>query len=489
MWILLSEFDDIQAASAMLSDELTIESVRIFALEDELCPDYVYVGRSNDFFKDNRSSVILVHRKDVAIVNETDVSVVLNKLVSIFDKYHAWEKQLLDAMRKVNPYQSVLEAAHEVFRCPMFFGHKDLRIYALTEQYSDAEVYDGWDDVKVLHTMPDYLLKHTRPLDMSKYPDEMDVVAIPVENDPTKHFKFQIRANVYHQMNIWGHLYLYYGGDVVPPAFIQLMREVAKLFSQIIASSEYRTSRYEQFSFLVDILDGRQVDVRQVEPYYDAFHLQKNASLVLVDIASEKPDFTSVLFDWFCDSIADYATNTIVFPYKNSIVVIMQKDDGLLDALLSYSMRLNTRADFRCGISFEFQGIENIATHYFQASYALKIPAADGGKIHRFSEDAFGGIIQAFRENIHWQDFIFPALKQLIAADKENNTEYFNTLCSVLICQNNFALAAKALYIHRNTVRYRMAHIEQALGVDLQNKETWVYLHFCCMLLTGGDAP
>lgn len=36
----------------------------------------------------------------------------------------------------------------------MFFGNRNMHIYAITRQYSKEQVYEEWDDVKALNTMP-----------------------------------------------------------------------------------------------------------------------------------------------------------------------------------------------------------------------------------------------------------------------------------------------------------------------------------------------
>lgn len=54
--------------------------------------------------------------------------------------------------------------------------------------------------------------------------------------------------------------------------------------------------------------------------------------------------------------------------------------------------------------------------------------------------------------------------------------EYFKTLQVYLDCQGNLSEAAQRLFIHRNTLRYRLKQIEQALGKKLDDPELRVIL-------------
>ncbi len=57
----------------------------------------------------------------------------------------------------------------------------------------------------------------------------------------------------------------------------------------------------------------------------------------------------------------------------------------------------------------------------------------------------------------------------LIEEDKKNNTEFYHTLKMYLLCENNITIAAKKLYIHRNTMVYRLKQIKSCIGLDIND--------------------
>lgn len=72
-------------------------------------------------------------------------------------------------------------------------------------------------------------------------------------------------------------------------------------------------------------------------------------------------------------------------------------------------------------------------------------------------------------ENIRTKDFgnafskIYPLLKE------PDSEELISTLEVYLECESNCNIAAKQLFIHSNTVRYRIAKIQQICNIDLEN--------------------
>ena len=63
--------------------------------------------------------------------------------------------------------------------------------------------------------------------------------------------------------------------------------------------------------------------------------------------------------------------------------------------------------------------------------------------------------------------FCHPALSILNRYDVQNKTELYHTLDVFLRCDGILKDAADALYIHRNSLRYRMERIQELTGVDL----------------------
>lgn len=74
-----------------------------------------------------------------------------------------------------------------------------------------------------------------------------------------------------------------------------------------------------------------------------------------------------------------------------------------------------------------------------------------------------------FLNNLQSDYKIHPALKKLIEYDKDNGTEYVKTFSVYLKSFKNLTHTAEKLFLHRNTVLYRLKKIEEILQIDLNN--------------------
>ena len=74
------------------------------------------------------------------------------------------------------------------------------------------------------------------------------------------------------------------------------------------------------------------------------------------------------------------------------------------------------------------------------------------------------------RENL--EQIIPPAVKKLADYDKANNTQYLETLDSLLGNNLNLSKTAKELFIHYKTMLHRMDRICQIAEISLDDRQT-----------------
>lgn len=58
-------------------------------------------------------------------------------------------------------------------------------------------------------------------------------------------------------------------------------------------------------------------------------------------------------------------------------------------------------------------------------------------------------------------------LTELASEDEAKETKFYETLKQYLLVGNNVSMAAKKMFIHRNTMIYRLSKINEILGVDI----------------------
>jgi sugar diacid utilization regulator len=265
---------------------------------------------------------------------------------------------------------------------------------------------------------------------------------------------------------------------------MQLVRYAADIFGDLLnLSLNKNLEKYEKYSFLVDLLDEKDVPEAAIRNLYFQLDWEEASSLVLYKVSTPPSVYDGALFDWIYDSIAAKAVNEIVFKYNQAIVVITRKNEGKANTVISHLQALFSYANYHCGISYEFTGLNNIASHYFQAGRAIELTRNRGSKFHYFRDCAFDGLVCAVKAGINWRDYVTPSLLSLIDTDASQGTEYYRTLYCLLVNKGHSSNAAAALFIHRNTLKYRLDKITQILDMDVFDENVSSYLRFCYALL------
>jgi hypothetical protein len=483
MWILLDELADFSPKSKIQNGSVTIEGFRLFAYEEITQKDYVYIGYAHEFFGGDNDQIILVHQCDIIIIDHADLAEVFNRIIYAFDKFRRWDEKLLRARYEPNPYQAILEAAHEIFQCPMFFGNRNMHIYAITRQYTKEQLYEEWDDVKALNTMPVRFLERLKYLNMTeKYPNEVDPAIMPAWPD-TK-FEYHIRTNCYVNKTIWGHFYIYWYRKAVSPAIPQLTRHVADIYGQMLQEKQgINSDKYSIYSWLIELLDGHDIAIEVIRPIYWSLKWDEADTLVLYKISTSAAGYDHTLVYWLCDSFGEISPNAIIFPYNESIIIIARDIGKQMQMVQECIVRLISVSDYHCGASFSFTGLMNIVTYYKQAAYAIQHAPDQGGKLHAFKDCPLEGLASEIKSRLRWQEWVPPSLFKLIDSDATQGTEYYVTLYQLLVHKWHLGNTARALYIHRNTLLYRLEKMEHLLEVDIHNESILAYLRFCFFIM------
>lgn len=156
-----------------------------------------------------------------------------------------------------------------------------------------------------------------------------------------------------------------------------------------------------------------------------------------------------------------------LFDVSRRIVLLLR--DGLMQA----------------GMSFKYWDFETTPIYYCQACQAYEM-----GKIYRpdmwcysFADYALYHMLHYGSSMIPPRHLCHPALVSLYDYDKENGTELLKTLETYIKNNCNAAMAANALFIHRNTFYQRLGKIREIERFNLEDSNERLYLQMSINLI------
>lgn len=165
---------------------------------------------------------------------------------------------------------------------------------------------------------------------------------------------------------------------------------------------------------------------------------------------------------------------------KNNIFTLLIPNQYTQNELVNNLTKLVKKINitFYGGIGRD-NNVENLSVSYNEALLALKVAYANMpidtqikvGQLYirNFSELSVERILFSQAPHYEAKKLVEDCLEKIIKYDNEKNSELLYTLKTFLANNANFDHTADALYIHKNTVRYRLKMIEDLTQLDPKN--------------------
>ncbi|MBO7702707.1 MAG: helix-turn-helix domain-containing protein [Eggerthellaceae bacterium] len=174
----------------------------------------------------------------------------------------------------------------------------------------------------------------------------------------------------------------------------------------------------------------------------------------------------------------------LVLMHDETIVLVCRDKDYSVDALDRQLARLSHEMDVTVAVSDAFPGIAHATTAYRQCLAAHEVARIQELRgVIAFADAALPAFVEAIVTQDRVEELIDPRVSAV--ADISQGLELVENLRTYLTCGCNAAKAAKRLFMHRNTLDYRIARIEKTMAVSLPelSEEAAVRMILSCLLI------
>lgn len=128
---------------------------------------------------------------------------------------------------------------------------------------------------------------------------------------------------------------------------------------------------------------------------------------------------------------------------------------------------------------------------YIEAREAVKAVHFERGEnvIRLYNEIWYYKVIHEMSESDNTISFLNKYLRKLELYDAENNTDYVETLKMLTDNNWNYKATCEQLFVHYNTIKYRVDKVQEILGINLksENQRFQLKLYFTMKALTDSD--
>ena len=142
-----------------------------------------------------------------------------------------------------------------------------------------------------------------------------------------------------------------------------------------------------------------------------------------------------------------------------------------------------------CGVSNCFHDFMDLGTYFVQCSNALHYAEldADEKRCVAFTEKYMEFLLDELKKTGELRSLCDPGILALSRSDRNNREELLESIRMYLVNGRSVASTAREMFIHRNTLTYRLQTAENFLGVHLDdlNENEIVQMLLSCIIVRG----
>ncbi|KON88047.1 hypothetical protein AF332_15315 [Sporosarcina globispora] len=292
---------------------------------------------------------------------------------------------------------------------------------------------------------------------------------ISVKMDSRSHENFKV-APLFSKMNFLGYLIICQNGTAD-----KYSEEVIKngIRALCLAAYNKNTLLHYQKSKDIEMLESIFLGETDDKSLSD-FYIDLRKVRCIFQVQSSSPETLQSKFQMLSELLVVNETNSRLWIYNRKIV-------GVIDSIIDRERVAKILTDYpgvRIGVSAieDVNNCSKIKAMFEQSSAGLFHCQIHDAQLVFWDEMGIEKIAYNLQSHHLFQNFDEELLGPLFAYDREKNASLTETLYIYLKHFFNLQKSSSELYIHPNTVKYRLQKINELMHVDIQNPSNYSML-------------
>ena len=180
--------------------------------------------------------------------------------------------------------------------------------------------------------------------------------------------------------------------------------------------------------------------------------------------------------------------NCSFFYYDNSFVLICNDlpQDIFRQVITDFEKRMSLKMPgkrYNMGISSCMKDLDNLSIAYKRARAAVEMAMITGKTRMNFDDMGIYRLLSLVPDKALLKEMSQDLLRPLLLYDEKHDGEYLNTLENYLALDGSYLAMSERMFIHRNTLMYRMNKIKKLLDTDLDTAEDKMNYQIACLIM------
>ncbi|MDR0875580.1 MAG: helix-turn-helix domain-containing protein [Clostridiales Family XIII bacterium] len=444
-----------------------------------------------------RASVIPKTADNCLIIAQTEPGNMINLVHECFRMYIEWYKDLYETIAIGGSLESLLDKCTPILRNPFFIDDSSYRTLARLRNYPTGNFKDN-----------EYIFMQQNGHHSSEY-----IFAMLNSNVSVKSSEISPRAIV-HKLNFLAHRTLYstikVDGEIVAfftcieletpitPGMVDVCETLTILLGKVLSNREYLPALRQNGldgDLVLGVMNGTIVDCELTEKIFKQIGGKKDDYFIVYIHTNVNTSVNSFLLPRTTELLMSNFPNTFAFADGSRIIFFVNEPSGreLHDKIASSISFYLGDFDILIGFSLTFTDPGLLSVCFKQALAATKygLLANSKGKVFGYSDVAAYDILDKYGEPKVLLATCHPAAFILHKHDQNNRMTLLPVVKAFIEYAGNTAKISEKLYMHRNTVYYRMRQAESLTGIDFTDGTSHFHLLLSIYIVefTGTENP
>lgn len=402
-----------------------------------------------------------------------------NRIGDCLEQFAQWELKLRELLltRRLNEAMTLLG---KIFGNAVYLVDSGFRVLAIESNEIYSELSAIWKHLVTYGFIPYHILSGLRST------GEMN--ALQTQKDASLFYstcfnnKF-INRCLYQDGVLWGHFFVvgyrrgFTDGDL---AYAQWVGSVLEQTLSHLADPVFSRD-LDHETFFLHVIDRSLTDREQIAQQLRPLGWDPEGKYRILSLRADVNIL--MLAPLLCDKLERlFSCRSVI--WNDLVVGVFPIQEDAAGAMLQDRLRafINQEA-LIAGLSDVFDGFYRLPDNCRQAVRALELGAGRPGSLTAYGDIAVTHLIRSLEPEFSLDMFCDKAVFRLRDYDMANESEYLHTLEVYLRSERRLTDTAAALFIHRNTLIYRIERISKLTGLDLDDPDIRLRVLMSCRIL------
>lgn len=428
----------------------------------------------------------------IQITEQVPLEELFQFMVNIFISYNNWNQSMLLAIVQHKSIGEFLEIAAQKLINPIALLDNSLTVIAKAGNFIKSTKGTVWEKIEALLYVPPefFTLQEQRELSQMVIATSMKpYIYHPMIDSEHTYVTTHVRIGD----KIYGNLGQVDINAPISRGQLSIVQHIAETMQLYFQNNEiYLRIAENDTYFIKNIINGAPVDEKIMGYHLKRLNWKRYDDFYFLNIICPVPLNSPIESIAYIRQINQYFPKSLITIYEHKIVLIIRNCDYSIKNKEEqiFLEQFLTKNEMKCGISDCFTDFTQLKYYYLQSCFAVSYCNQHTSSVLQNYEDCYKEhIIQILDNTIDIRSLCHPQILGLWKSQEEDSRELIRCLYHFLLNGRSLAMTSKALYLHRNTLIYRLNKASQILNIDFKRLSATelFYLLFSCMLVEWID--